>query len=62
MSTTYISVIVMVLAQLLPKFGVLVESDALTTTVTTLATLFAGLWILIKRYRQGGVNFAGVRN
>lgn len=61
MSQTYISVIIMVLAQVLPHIGVTLGSDALTTTVTTLVTLGAAVWALIRRYQAGGINAAGIR-
>lgn len=61
MSQTYISVIIMVLAQVLPNLGVNLGSDALTTTVTTLVTLGAGVWALIRRYQKGDITAAGIR-
>lgn len=60
MSTTYISVLVIFLAQLLPKLGITVGTDELTTTVTTIVTLASGVWILIRRYQKGDVTLAGV--
>lgn len=61
MSQTYVSVLVMVLAQVLPNFGITLGSDSLTTTVATLATVFAAIWALVRRYKQGGITVAGVR-
>lgn len=60
-STTYIAVIVNVLAQLLPKIGVSVGSDELTTTIQTIIALASGLWILWQRYQRGDVSPLGVR-
>lgn len=51
----------MVLAQLLPHLGINLGSDELTTTVSTLLTLGGALWALVRRYRVGDINIAGVR-
>lgn len=61
MSQTYISIAVMVLAQVLPHLGVSLGNDALTTTATTLVTLAAAIWALVRRYQAGGINMAGLR-
>lgn len=61
MSQTYISVIVLFLAQLLPAIGINVGTEELTTTIQTLVTLGAGFWILIRRLQVGDITFAGVR-
>lgn len=60
-SKEYIAVIVNVLAFLLPKMGIIIGSDSLTTTVTTIATLASGIYLLYKRYTRGGVNLLGFR-
>lgn len=61
MSQTYISVFVMIAAQVLPHLGIVIGSDDLTTTITTILTLGAGVWALWRRYQQGDISFAGVR-
>lgn len=61
MSQTYISVVVMLLAQLLPRFGIVIGSDELTTTITTIITLGSGLWVLVRRYQVGDITAAGIR-
>lgn len=60
-STTYTAVLVMVLAQVLPKIGVNVGNDELTTTVSVLASVVAGVWVLVQRYKAGGINVFGKR-
>ena len=60
-STTYASVAVMVLAEVLPKLGITLGNDELTTTVQVLATIAGGLYILVKRYQAGGISIAGLR-
>lgn len=49
-SGTYLSVIVIVLAQVLPLLGVDVGSEALTTTLQTIITIVSGVVILYKRW------------
>jgi hypothetical protein len=61
MSQTYVAVIVMFLSQVLPMVGLQIGSADLTTTIGTLLTLASGVWVLIRRYKQGGINAAGVR-
>ena len=61
MSTTIVSVIVMLLATFLPKFGITLGNDELTTTVTSLLVLGSGLWIWIRRYQAGDIHWSGVR-
>lgn len=60
-SQTYLAVIVMVLAQILPKIGVNLGNDELTSTVTVLVTVGAAVWALVRRYQGGGVAMSGAR-
>lgn len=60
-STTYVAVIVNLLSFALPHLGISVGSEQLTTTIQTLITLGTGIWILIERYRKGGVTVSGFR-
>lgn len=61
MSQVYVGILVSVVASLLPKLGVNIGNDALTTTITTLVTLGGAFWALLARYRMGGVTLAGIR-
>ena len=61
LSTTYISTIIMVLAQVLPLLGINVGSEELTTTAQTIVTVVAGLWILRERYGRGDISILGKR-
>lgn len=61
MSQTYLGIIVMILSVFLPKLGITIGSDELTTTVTVITTIIGALWAFYGRYRLGGVNFAGLR-
>lgn len=60
-SQTYASVIVLLLAQVLPKLGVVIGTEELTTTVATVVTIVSGLWIAIRRYQAGDVSSFGFR-
>ncbi len=51
----------MVLANVLPKLGITLGNDELTTTVQVLATIGGGLWVLYQRYKAGGITIAGLR-
>lgn len=61
MSQTVLSVAIALLATLLPKFGINIGNDALTTTITTIVTVASLLWIYVRRIQVGDVNAAGVR-
>lgn len=61
MSQTYIAMFVLLAAQILPHLGVTIGSDQLTTTITTVASIAAGLWALVRRYQAGGVTLVGSR-
>ena len=58
-SPTYLSGLVIVLVQVLNYFGIEVASEQLTTTVTTLVTIGAGLLVMYRRYAKGGVDAFG---
>ncbi len=61
MSHIQVSAIIAVLANVLPLLGVQVGSEALTTTLTTIVTIGAGLWIMVRRYKMGGIKLFGGR-
>ncbi len=56
MSTTYIGTFVMVLSALLPKLGLTIDNDSLTTFPSVLFTIGGGLWAMYGRWRLGNVN------
>lgn len=60
-SQTYLAVVISVLAAVLPKLGVTIGSEELTTAVSVILTVLGGLWALIRRYQAGGVTVAGIR-
>lgn len=60
-STTIVAVIVMVLAQVLPSIGVEFSNETLTTTVQTLFTIGAGLWIWYRKLTNGEITPLGYR-
>ena len=61
MSTTYTAVILNILSFILPKIGIEVGSEAVTTTVQTIVTIATGIWILVERYKKGGITIFGTR-
>lgn len=61
MSQTYVGIIVMLLSTFLPKLGVTIDNDSLTTTISVLLTLAGALWAFWGRYRKGGITVAGMR-
>lgn len=60
-SQTYIGIIVSVLASILPRFGVTIGSEELTTTISVIIMIAGAVWALFRRYQAGGVNVFGVR-
>jgi uncharacterized membrane protein len=58
---TYITSIVVLLAQVLPLLGVQVESEALTTTITTVVTIVAAVYIGIRQLKTGRSTLFGTR-
>jgi len=61
MSTTYIAVIVSILATVLPRFGVSVSSEELTNILSALLVVGSGVWVIVQRYKRGDVTPIGVR-
>ena len=61
MSTTYIGVIVTILATLLPKFGISIGSEELTITLQTLMVIGSSIWIMWRRFRVGDISPLGRR-
>lgn len=62
MSQTVISLLIVILSTVLPKLGVTIGNDALTTTISTILVLGAAIWAWVRRYQAGGINAAGLRN
>jgi len=60
-STTYLSTIVMFLVFLAKVIGVEVGSAELTTTVEVIVSFVAGVWIMIERFKKGGISIFGAR-
>lgn len=60
-SQTYIATIVSILAVVLPHIGVKVSSEEITSIVQSLVVVIMGVWILVRRYKQGGVTPLGVK-
>jgi hypothetical protein len=61
MSQTYASQIAIVLALILPKLGVTIGDEAITTMVSGVIIAGGVLITLIRRYQAGGINIFGAR-
>jgi uncharacterized membrane protein len=60
-SKTYISAIVILLAEILPVFGVQFTNDKITDLVQAIIILVAGGIILVRRYKLGDITLAGTK-
>lgn len=49
MSSQVVAVIVIILAQILPKMGITLSTEELTSTIQVIITLASGLWIWYQR-------------
>lgn len=58
-STTYIAVIVNILVTFLPKFGITVGSEELTSIAQALVAVVTGVWVIVQRYKKGDVTVYG---
>ncbi len=61
MSQTYAAAIVVLLSQVLPLLGINVGTEALTTTLATVITVVAGLWVIVRRLQNGDIDAFGRR-
>lgn len=61
MSQTIIAVLVNLGAIILPKLGLEIGSESLTTTITTLVAIGSAIWIYVRRYQAGDIKASGVR-
>lgn len=61
MSTTIIAVLLNLLATILPKIGINVGTEELTTTASVIVSVATGLWIWYRRVKIGDVSTMGVR-
>jgi len=60
-SQTYAAAVIAILSQVLPLLGINIGSEALTTTLTTIITIAAGLWIMVRRFVKGDISAFGSR-
>lgn len=61
-SPTYLSAVIVVLSQILPLVGINVGSEALTTTISTIVAIVAGIVIAFRKYSEGNINAMGKRS
>lgn len=58
-STTYLATLIVILLNFI---GFDVSESEVTEILTLVGTLAAAVWILIERYKKGGINKFGVRD
>lgn len=61
MSTEYIAVLVSLLSVILPKIGIPIAPEELSGVVTSVVTTISAIYLLIKRYKRGGLTPLGFR-
>lgn len=60
-STQYIAVGVIALTQVAKVAGLEISSEQLTNMVMTIVTLASGIWILVERFKKGGIHWTGLK-
>lgn len=58
-SKTYVSAIVAILATLLPRVGVEIGSEELTSLISAIVVVVSGLVIIYRRYMKGDITLVG---
>ncbi len=53
MSQIYLSALVGLLAVILPKFGVTIGNEELTSTIQAIVVAITTVWTLVRRYQLG---------
>lgn len=61
MAPSYISALVLVLSQVLPFFGIAVESEALMTTIQTIIAVSVGFIVMYRQIVTRKSTIAGTR-
>lgn len=61
MSKTYIANVIQLVAWILAALGIDIGLAELSTTVTTLVAIAAGLYVFIGRWKVGDINILGFR-
>jgi len=61
MSTTCTATILLVITAIANIFGLEVMEEQLQTTIEVLVTIGSGIWILVERYKKGGISAFGLR-
>ena len=61
MSQTYISALVIILVTILPKLGVQIGSEELTSLIQAVLVLASGAYIMYRRYQTGDIKITGGR-
>ena len=61
MSQIYSSAFIAILAQVLPRIGVIIGNEQISGFVTTGVTIVAALWVMVRRVMQGDIDALGAR-
>lgn len=61
MSTTYTATIILLLTAILNIFGIEVVEEQLQETVSILVSIGTAIWVLVERYRKGGISAFGLK-
>jgi len=61
MSKEYVAFAVMILGFILPKLGVEVDANALSTTIYTLVMIATGIVGMVSRYKKGDITLGGLK-
>jgi hypothetical protein len=59
MSPSYTSAVVAILATLLPRVGVEIGSEELTSLISAIVVVVSGLVIIYRRYMKGDITLLG---
>ena len=60
-STTYSATLILLITALANVFNVQVMPEELQATVEVLFIIGSSIWILIERFKKGGINSFGIR-
>lgn len=61
MSTTYTATIILFITAIANIFGFEVVEEQLQTFIESIIAVGSAIWILVERYKKGGINSFGLR-
>lgn len=60
-SQEYVSLLVVLLANLLPKVGLVLGTEPITTLATLIITVIGVIWAMYRRHRKGDISIVGTK-